>query len=93
MVILKPITGPAARAYLDAESYLPIKTVIRVNIPQLGREIEQTSELSDYREVDGIKMPFQVRNVSDVQNLTVKLTKVEHNVPIDETLFSKPVQK
>ena len=46
--------------------------------------------MSDYREVDGVKMPFLLRASSAVQNYTIVITKVELNVPIDATLFSKP---
>jgi zinc protease len=92
VLIVKRQSGPPLRAYIDAESYLPIKTVVKINVPQLGREIEQTSEFSDYREVDGVKIPFEVRNVSSVQTLVVKITKVEHNVHLDESLFSKPAK-
>jgi hypothetical protein len=52
--------------------------------------VEQITAFSDYREVDGIKMPFQITNLS-VQSFSITVTKVEHNVPIDETMFSKPV--
>ena len=90
VVILKSGNGPAPRLYIDAQTYVPIKSVITVNVPQLGRDLEQTSEFSDYRDVDGMKIPFEVKQVSDIQTLTVKLTKVEHNVEVDEKLFSKP---
>ena len=58
-------------------------------MPQFG-EIEQTSSYADYRVVDGIKLPFQIRTTSSVQNFTVTITKVEHNVRIDPALFVKP---
>jgi len=88
----KPKSGSSIRLYIDAESYLPIKTVVKVNVPQLGREVEQTSEFSDYRAVDGIKIPFQVKNSSALQNYVVNFTKAEHNTDLDQTLFSKPAQ-
>ena len=65
----------------------------RLVLPQLGREVEQTTEFLDYREVDGVKLPFQLKSTSSVQNYTIEITKVEHNVPVDEALFSKPVAR
>ena len=41
-------------------------------------------------EIDGVKVPFQVKSTSVVQSLTVTLTKVEHNGTFDQLLFSKP---
>jgi hypothetical protein len=90
VVIFEPPTGSVVRQYIDAETYLPIRTIVKVDVPQLGQEVEQTTDLSDYREVDGVKMPFLLKASSAVQNYTIAITKVEHNVPIDATLFSKP---
>jgi hypothetical protein len=56
----------------------------------VGGDIEQTSEAFDYREVDGVKVPFRVKNSSTVQSFEITYTKVEHNVKVDEALFSKP---
>jgi len=92
ILIGKPKSGPAIRLYIDAESYLPIKTVVKINVPQLGREVEQTSEFSDYREVDGVKIAFQVKSSSTLQTYVINFTKAEHNTDIDQSLFSKPAQ-
>jgi hypothetical protein len=40
--------------------------------------------------VDGVKIPFAIKVASAIQSFTISVTKVEHNVKIDETLFSKP---
>jgi zinc protease len=90
VVIFDPTTGSAVRQYIDAETYMPIQSIIKVRVPQLGREIEQTTEFRDYREVDGVKIPFRINATSSVQNFSVAVTKVEHNVKVDESLFVKP---
>lgn len=89
LLIFKPKSGSTVRQYIDAASYLPIKVVVKLDIPQIG-ELEQSTELLDYRDVDGFKVPFQVKSTSRVQTSTVNITKVEHNTKIDEALFSKP---
>jgi outer membrane lipoprotein-sorting protein len=89
LLIVKPKTGPAMRQYVDAESYLPVRVVMTLNIPPVG-EMEQTTNLLDWREVDGVKVPFQIRTSSNVQTLSIDVTKVEHNKAIDQSLFSKP---
>ena len=91
VVIFDPASGSAVRHYIDAETYLPLRMVVNIDVPQLGQEVEQTTDFLDYREIDGIKLPFRAKATSSVQNFTVVVTKVEHNVRIDETLFSKPV--
>ena len=90
LLVFEPTSGPVVRQYIDAETYLPLRTVVKFDVPQLGTEVEQTIDFLDYREVDGVKMPFRLRATSSVQNFTIALAKVEHNVQVDETLFSKP---
>jgi hypothetical protein len=46
--------------------------------------------LSDYREVDGVQVPFRLHGSSSVQTFTIVVSKVAHNVTIDESLFAKP---
>jgi hypothetical protein len=92
VVIFEPASGSIVRQYIDAETYLTLKAVAKVDVPQLGQEVEQTTEFSDYRDVDGIKTAFRVASTSAIQRLSVTITKVEHNVRIDEALFSKPPQ-
>ena len=90
LLIFEPTSGPVVRQYIDTETYLPTRAVLKMDVPQLGREVEQTMDFFDYREVDGVKLPFRLRATSDVQNFTITLAKVEHNVQLDQTLFSKP---
>jgi zinc protease len=87
-----PKTGPPSRMFMDAETYLLVKSVVTLNVPQLGTDVEQTVELSDYREVDGVKVPYRTRSINQLQTLTIVFTKVEHNTPIDERIFAKPAQ-
>jgi len=89
VLMIKPRSGSAVRQFIDTESLLPIKLVVKVEVPQAG-EVEQTSEFLDYRDVDGVKIAFTVKITSAVQTSTLTVTKVEHNTKIDEALFSKP---
>jgi outer membrane lipoprotein-sorting protein len=84
----KPKAGSTVKMYFDATTFLLVRTVATVNSPQMGGDIEQTSTLSDYRAVDGIKVPFQVVNSNALQQSTIKLTRIEHNVPLDDAIFS-----
>lgn len=84
-----PATGPASRTWIDAESYLPVKTSTTIETPETG-PLEQISEFSDYRDVDGVKVPFQVKSTTAVQSYVVTVTKVEHNTKIDPAIFGKP---
>jgi outer membrane lipoprotein-sorting protein len=90
VITLEPPTGSVVRQYVDAQTYLPIKMSVKVEVPQLGQLVEQTTEFFDFQVVDGIKLAFQLRATSAIQNYTITITSVEHNVQVDEALFSKP---
>lgn len=92
VLIFKPKSGASSRQYIDAESFMLVKLVQTLDLPEVG-QVEQTTEFSDFREVDGVKLPFKIKGTSSVQSFTVAVTKVEHNTKIDESLFSKPVEK
>jgi outer membrane lipoprotein-sorting protein len=88
-----PKTGSAAKQFFDAETYLLLRTVMRVDMADLGGEVEQTTDVSDYRDVDGVKVPFSVTVANSAQTITITLSKVENNKPIDEAMFSRPAIK
>jgi hypothetical protein len=87
---LTPKAGPAIRAFIDAESFMLVKTIITVNVPQLGGPIDQVVEFSDFRDVDGVKIPFVTKSTNPVQTITSSVKDVKHNVEIDDSLFAKP---
>jgi outer membrane lipoprotein-sorting protein len=84
-----PAAGPGSRIFVDAETYLPLQAITTIEVPEIG-SIEQTTQFSDYREVDGVKVPFKVHGSSSVQTFTITVSKVENNVKIDPALFVKP---
>ena len=90
VVVFQPTSGPDTRTYIDAQTFMPIQSVTRVDIPQLGQTVDQTVEFLDYKEVDGVSVPFRIRSSSSVQSITITLQSVEHNVPVDASLFVKP---
>lgn len=81
--------GTAARQFVDAESYLPLRLIVTVDVPGMGA-LDQTTDFSDQRDVDGVKIPFLLKSSSAVQSFTIVVTKVEHNTAVDEKLFVKP---
>lgn len=89
---ITPASGPASRVWIDTESSLPLKVSTTVDTPETG-PLEQIIEFSDFRDVDGVKVPFKLSATSAVQSYTVKVTSVEQNVKIDPALFAKPVAK
>jgi hypothetical protein len=89
LLVLKPKTGPSSKNYIDATTFMMIRQVVTADVPPVG-QFEQTTDFSDEREVDGVKIAHKIASTSSLQNFTVTVTKVEHNGAIDQTLFVKP---
>lgn len=81
--------GYAIKQYVDAETLLPTRVIIRANLSQLG-QLEHWIDSSDYREVDGVKVPFTVTLTNSMMTVTTTFTTIENNVSIDPKIFVKP---
>lgn len=91
VVILTPKTGKTVTQFIDAETFLPSRVVTTVVSPQ--GEFETKTELADYRDVDGIKVPFQITQTIPMGDLIIKFTEMKNNVPVDDAKFVKPSSK
>jgi len=49
-----------------------------------------TEDFSDFREVDGIKLPYTVHQESPSSTFTIKFTEIRHNEAIEDGAFAKP---
>ena len=54
--------------------------------------IPEQVDYEDYRDVDGLKLPFTIRvtSIDSFYNSTRTFTEIKLNVPIDESKFNKP---
>jgi outer membrane lipoprotein-sorting protein len=78
-------TRQVSHIYLDAETWLEAK------ITSEGDQLKLEQEFSDYRVVDGVKIPFVIRtSTNGVQQGEIRLRTVEFNPRIDEALFRLP---
>jgi outer membrane lipoprotein-sorting protein len=83
--------GQIRDIYINAETMLESKAVVQVE--QGGRKAIVTTEFSNYKTIDGISVPMHVRQMLNGKPLTeVTYDRVEFNVPIPDSMFSKPVQ-
>jgi outer membrane lipoprotein-sorting protein len=78
-------TRQVVHLYFDAVTNLEAKRVTEIETSRLEQE------LSDYRSVDGVMVPFQIRLlVNGVPQSEMKVKTVELNVVMDEAIFRMP---
>ncbi len=78
--------------FLDAATFLQVKALSHRNL--MGQETDIETLTSDFKEVDGFKMPHKIdqsANGNPAFSLTVE--KIEINAPVDDSIFAKPVKQ
>jgi zinc protease len=83
-----PAEGTAETWYFDATSGLLIRMDLERESPQGKMAVQVFQE--DYKEVDGIKIPHTMRQVTSAFTIIIKLAEVKHNVAIEEAKFNNP---
>jgi hypothetical protein len=93
VLLYTPKAGPVSKLFIDAETFLVARTVTTLDVPAAGGVVEQTTDVGDYRVVDGVKTAFSVTVTGAAQTVSITLSKVEFNMPIDDAVFSRPAVK
>lgn len=90
-VLATPAGGlPAETFYFDTKSGLLVRRD-GTSISPEGRQ-EAKTFLEDYRDVDGVKMPFRSRAITSAVEIVIVVTEVKNNVAVEDARFAKPKQ-
>ena len=87
-VVLTPKDGQPETRYYDKKSFLLVRTNMIMK-SEMG-EIPAESMVSDYRTVDGVLVPFLVKQKVLGQEFTVTVQSVKTNVEIPKGRFNVP---
>ena len=88
VMVATPPDGYAERFYFDTVTGLLVKRDYKLDTPDGVVSFETFYD--DYRDVDGVKLPFALRRVGPDNVLILKFTEIKQNVELDETRFAKP---
>jgi hypothetical protein len=63
-----------------------------ITTPTILANIPEQIDFEDYREVDGMKLPFTIRitSIDSFFSSTRKFTEMKLNAPVDAAKFRKP---
>jgi photosynthetic reaction center cytochrome c subunit len=79
---------PSLRMYFDAQSGLLLRLIRYLETP-LGNLPTQV-DYGDYREVDGVRIPFRWTLGRPSGSFTIQIDRVQQNTAVDEKLFVPP---
>jgi hypothetical protein len=83
--------GTPVTDYVSTRSFLVLRRDSVVANETSGIELPQTETFSDYRNVDGVMIPFRtVANNIANGDIVLKVVDVKFDVDIPDTVFRKP---
>jgi outer membrane lipoprotein-sorting protein len=86
--------GQVQQYFLDAESGLEAKTSAEVDMGMGGSKQTLETEMSNYKQVDGITVPHTLKqSVNGKPLVEVSVTAVEFNAAVDDGIFRMPAAK
>lgn len=85
----QPARGPSEKLFFDVKDGLLLRWDMVRKDPKRGNVFVKV-HLEDYREVDGVKIPFNVRFAFESFDVIMKIDEIKHNVDIPDSLFKKP---
>ncbi len=88
VLVLTSTAGKTVTQYVDAENFLMLRQLMTQQTSQ--GEMELQADMSDYREVSGVKVPFLIKQTLPPGDIIIKFTELQNNVPIDDAKFAKP---
>lgn len=88
VIVGTPEGLPSETFYFDTKTGLLLRSDSTLISPE-GRMATKIF-FDDYREVDGVKMPFKIRNVLPQFEIIITMTEVKNNVTVADALFTRP---
>ena len=80
--------GTLEDLYFDAESGLLIHRDVTRRTSQ--GSVRSEVYFSDWREIDGVKLPFRMTQSMPNIRFVITLEDIKHNVPVEEAIFQRP---
>jgi len=89
-VVVKSTPGTTLKYYFDAETGL-LRRRLAINHAAV-LPIPEQIDFEDYRDVDGVKLPFTIRRsaIDTYDSWTRTFTEIKRNISVDDALFVAP---
>lgn len=88
VVSFEPKAGTPFKQYFSTTTFLLLKHDGIVSSSTSSQTIPFTLTYSDYRDIDGIKLPYKtVNNNPGNGDIITTITSIKHNVPVDDKMF------
>lgn len=76
--------------YVDDQTHLLVQLKAEAETEQ--GKMTVVSKLSDYRDVDGVKVPFSINVEAGPGGFKMTVKEIKHGLELDDKLFAKPAK-
>ena len=83
-----PGGGTAESFYFDVDTGLLVRRDL--TRPTAKGPVRAEVYFSDWRELDGVKIPFRMTQSMPAMKFVTTIEEVKHNVPVDDAIFRRP---
>jgi hypothetical protein len=83
-----PPGGSVESLYFDVETGLLVRRDL--TRPTAKGPVRSEVYFSDWRELDGVKIPFRMTQSMPTMKFVTTIDEVKHNVPVDDAIFRRP---
>lgn len=88
VVEFSPEKNAVSRIYFDTETAYELRSEDTYTTPDGPYKV--SVDMDDYRDVEGLKIPFRMRRTEKGAVFNIRLTRVKFNTPVDDSEFVKP---
>jgi len=75
--------------YIDTQSFILIKMLRKTSIN--GSEVEIEIYYDDYRNIDGVLLPFKIeQRFNNQTSMVINIKDIKFNIEVDDIIFDKP---
>jgi hypothetical protein len=81
--------GDIDEMYIDTQSFILKKMIRKTSIN--GSEVEIEIYYDDYRNIDGVLLPFKIeQRFNNQTSMVINIKEIKFNIEVDDIIFDKP---
>lgn len=94
VAVYTPLKGSKFSEFYSTKTFLQLRREGTISSSTNSTQIPYSIRFEDYRNVDGVMLPFrQINNTQSNGDIVTTITSIKHNVPIEDSFFkSKEVK-
>ncbi len=92
--VIEPEKASKITYHISTKTFLPLKRITILSSSTSSQKFPITETYSDYREIDGVMIPFKIVQVNPgMGDIVTYIKEIKHNTAIDNQVFAPNIAK